>query len=431
MSNQNRTLNDIAWENLFARYNILHQVEANGHFQISAHQIKEEREPRLMAKFDHTVNLPKIFSQNKLAILPVTRGDYIISHFDAYHKFEPASSPVTKVTVPPHIQSLVSENLTSEAIALNCAVASGIVADFLEDDGLVSTVSGRMSSGSFSFNIDKLNGNSTHTVSVSNSQIEIDAAYEGFHSLALFEAKRDLADDFLVRQLYYPFRAWQNKVTKPVRPLFLVYTNGIYHIYEYQFEDANNYSSISLIRQRNYSIEDTEISAADIEQILHAAQCVSEPALPFPQADSFKRVINLCELLNGQDLSRDDITERYAFDARQTNYYTDAVRYLGLVEKTAGQTGSPAFRLTEKGKQIMRLNYRQRQLALCSCILSHKVFSESLKLYFNRGEIPTTREIVKIMKECAIYNVNSESTYERRSSTVKGWLNWIVALTST
>lgn len=37
-----------------------------------------------MAKFDHTINLPKIFADNQLAILPITRGDYVIFHLDAY-----------------------------------------------------------------------------------------------------------------------------------------------------------------------------------------------------------------------------------------------------------------------------------------------------------------------------------------------------------
>lgn len=81
--------------------------------------------------------------------------------------------------------------LVSEAIALNCANACGILSDFLEDDALVSTVSGRMSSGGFGFNIETDTG--TKYVTVSNSQIEIDAAYEGINYLSLFEAKRDLS----------------------------------------------------------------------------------------------------------------------------------------------------------------------------------------------------------------------------------------------
>ena len=55
-------LNDAAWENLFEKYHILSELEQNGHFIISAGQIKEFREPRLMTKFDHKVNLPAVFS---------------------------------------------------------------------------------------------------------------------------------------------------------------------------------------------------------------------------------------------------------------------------------------------------------------------------------------------------------------------------------
>ena len=87
MSERQKGLNDIAWEQLFKKYDILKHIERTGQFQISSKQIKEVREPRLMSKFDHTINLPQIFSDNKLSILPVTRGDYVIAHFDAYHTF--------------------------------------------------------------------------------------------------------------------------------------------------------------------------------------------------------------------------------------------------------------------------------------------------------------------------------------------------------
>ena len=52
-------LNQEAWEILFKRHKIFEEIEKNGVFYISAKQIKKEREPRLMAKFDHTINLPK------------------------------------------------------------------------------------------------------------------------------------------------------------------------------------------------------------------------------------------------------------------------------------------------------------------------------------------------------------------------------------
>jgi hypothetical protein len=92
MTNASQSLNEIAWEQLFKKYDILNKINEDGRFEISAAHIKKFREPRLMAKFDHTINLPKIFADNNLAILPITRGDYVISHFNAYHKFETSDS---------------------------------------------------------------------------------------------------------------------------------------------------------------------------------------------------------------------------------------------------------------------------------------------------------------------------------------------------
>lgn len=427
MSSSPKSLNDLAWERLFSKYDILNHIAANGQFQISATQIKEYREPRLMVKFDHKINLPKMFADNQLSILPITRGDYVISHFRAYHKFENDNAPVTRVSLPTYIQSLDSNNIHSETIALNCAVAAGIVAEFLNDNDLVSTVSGRMGSGMFSFNIANSNTNTPIQLQVKNSQIEIDAAYEGVGGLALFEVKRDLSEDFLVRQLYYPFRVWQSRVTKTVRSLFMVYSNGIYRLYEYAFQDKNNYNSLVLISQKNYSIEDTAIELKDIEAVLQNRIITMEPQIPFPQANSFDRVINICELLGEQELSRNDVTEQYAFDTRQTNYYTDAARYLGLLKKR--KDGEMAFYgLSDTGKKLMQLNYKQRQLAFCDLILSHKAFSDTLRMCLASGTMPSTAEIVQIMIESNLYNIGSDSTFERRSSTIKGWLNWILGL---
>lgn len=423
---EHESRNDAAWHLLFEKYDILRHIEQDGSFQISAMQIKEYREPRFMAKFDHTINLPKLFKQNKLSILPITRGDYIISHFDAYHKFEPVSNEVTRISLPFYIQSLNVDYITSESIALNCAYVSGILADFLEDEQLVPTVCGRMGSGIFDFKIRDVHYRNNRTVKVHNSQIEIDAGYEGLQKLALIEAKRDLSDDFLVRQLYYPFRTWSDRVNKAVKPIFLVYSNGIFHLYEYQFVNPIEYSSLMLVKQKNYTVdEDMTITTEEIEQLLDAVQVTKEPEIAFPQADSFDRVINLCELLQEHPMTREEITINYAFNVRQTNYYTDSARYLGLVDKQ--RNDDITFSLTSKGKSILHLGYKQRQLAFCKAILSHKVFADSLKLWFKQGEI-NNHDIVVIMKQNNLYNIESESTYIRRSSTIKGWLEWIIGL---
>lgn len=420
--------NDTAWARIFEHYDIVNRIENDGMFRITASQIKEYREPRLMAKIDHTINLPKIFRDNRLAILPVSRGDYIISHFNAYHRFEEINNTIISVSLPEYIQSLEYNSINSESIALNSASASGVLADFLQDEDLVPTVSGRMGSGRFDFDIANIDNDDKYNVVVNNSQIEIDAAYEGVNSLALFEAKNDISDDFIIRQIYYPYRLWQSKITKPVRPIFLVFSNGIYHLYEYAFEEVGNYNSLVLMSQKNYALEETDINIADIQNILNSVELIQEPNdIPFPQADSFERVINLCELLKERDLNRNDVTENYDFDIRQTNYYSDAARYLGLIDKSY-EGVTPVYSLNNLGRNILSLNYKKRQIAFCKAILSHKVFNISLRKYLENGVMPSRAEIVSIMRESNLYNIYKSSTYERRASTIRGWIDWIIGL---
>ena len=247
------------------------------------------------------------------------------------------------------------------------------------------------------------------TVSVNNSQIEIDAAFEGKESLSLIEAKRDISEDFLIRQLYYPFRVWNRRVTKKVRPIFLVYSNGIFSLYEYEFQNPDFYNSLVLIKQKNYSIEDTAIDLLDLQDIALGTSVIPEPEISFPQANCFERVINICELLNTQEMSREQVTEEYAFDIRQTNYYTDAARYLGLLEKHYEDGRKPIYSLSSLGKSIMNLKYKQRQLAFCEAILRHRVFKEVFNLSMEAGNIPDTSTIVGIMQKSNLYKVDRKS----------------------
>lgn len=427
MSSEKKGKNDTAWEALFEKYDILNNIKDKGSFYISADQIREYREPRLMAKFDHEINLPRIFAKNKLAILPVSRGDYVISHFRAYEKFENPRRHIEKARLPEFIESVNTKHITSESVAVNCALASGILNDFLEEDVLFPTVSGRMGSAEFYFKVKDNVSNSLLEIGVANSQIEIDAAYEGKNSLSLLEAKLDLSEDFLVRQLYYPYRVWAGRVKKKVRPVFLVYSNGIFYLFEYEFKDPYVYNSLRLVKQKNYSVEDMKITLEDLKDVLHRSVQREEPKVPFPQADNFDRVINLCELLYNRPLERDEVTQEYAFDVRQTNYYTDAGRYLGLIEKKT-HARKPVYYLSQQGRYVMEQPYRGRQLELCGRILEHKVFRDILKIYLETGIMPERKNVIECMKSSGLYHVDGESTFYRRASTVNSWVSWMTKL---
>lgn len=430
MSNKPKTLNDKAWEKLFDKHNIIKSVEDNGIYEITAKQINEFREARLMTKFDHRSNLPILFEENKLSILPITRGSYVIANFEAYHDFESPVTEINKVVAPDFIHSIDFENITSEATAINVAYLSGILANFAGEETFLPTVNGRMGSDRFNFNIYNKVSNRLQNIAVINSQIEIDGGFEGFDSLTLIEAKNSLSDDFLVRQLYYPYRLWQGKVRKHVKSVFLTYTNGVFNLYEYEFQEPNNYNSLVLVKQKNYTLEQEEIQIDEIIYMYNQVQISDEPiGIPFPQADSFKRVINICELLNEKEyLTREEITYNYDFDIRQTNYYTDACRYLGLVDKERDQNEGIKYFLTDKGKGIFRLKLKSRNLLFVKYILEKRAFNQAFHKYLTELELPSKYEIVTIMESSNLYNVNSESTYKRRASTISGWINWILDL---
>lgn len=419
--------NKEAWEKIFNKYDVLNKIQEQGFFEISSKEINEYREARLMTKFDNSESIPKILSKNKLSILPISSNKYMIARFKAYKKFESEPKDIERIEFPPYIESLDYNNISSEALALNCTYITGILEDFLEEEELVPTVSGKMGSGVFEFDIAQINDEKKINVTVENSRMEIDGGYEGVNSLALVEAKNVVAEDFLVRQLYYPYRLWESKITKKVRPIYVVYSNGIFTIYEYKFNDVNEYSSIELVKCKKYSIEDTNIDLGTIQNLLENIQnYVEEPKISFPQANSFERVINLCELLENSEKGKKEITEKYEFDPRQTNYYTDAAIYLGLVVKKGVRTKS--FELSKLGKRILSLNYKNRQIEFAKLILSHKVFHITIKKYFEKLEMPTDSEIVEIMKECKLYKIGKDSTFYRRASTIKSWVDWIINL---
>jgi hypothetical protein len=443
---EGETKNDKAWFKIFVKYDILNKIKEDGYFEISADQIRDFREPRLMTKFDHNFNLPKIFSEYNLAILPISRSRFAISDFKCYQKLPTEKGNVKNFKAPENIQSLDFENVTSEAIAINCAYVSNILADFLEEENLVPTVNGRMGSGVFDFEID-LESNSTTNFKVKNSQIEIDGGFEGLSSFALVEAKISVFDDFLIRQMYYPYRVWKERIYTPktVRNVFFMYSNGYYHLYEYEFDNPKHYNSLQLKKYQVYTLEEEEITLDDVLEIFNSVELVEEPEIPFPQADRFERVINICELLqDNRTLTNDEFTTIYSFDPRQTQYYTSVCRYLGLVEtfkikemelvKINGEIKSrlinkTKFRLTEKGKSLFKLSFKKRNLEFVRLLLSHKAFYLCFEHFLKNLELPTKNETIEYMKVSDLYNVGLESnTIGRRSSTVRQYINWITHL---
>jgi len=110
------------------------------------------------------------------------------------------------------------------------------------------------------------------------------------------------------------------------------------------------------------------------------------------------------------------------------DYYTNAAIYLGLLEKDKDLYGNILYTLTTQGFSLFDLHISKRQLKFAELILKHEVFKKALMFYFHKADVPTKREIVPIMKTSNLYGIGSDSTFERRASTVISWINWIIGL---
>lgn len=416
--------NNKAWNLLFKNYKIIEEVNKNGFFEITADQIKlSGREPRLMTKFDSSENLPDIFKNNNLAILPIKRGTYIIGKFQNYQNVVLDNNiDVETKFLPDYITTITYNNISSEAISLNAAYISGMLEDIIGEE-VKPTISGRMGTGEFDYSI-LLNDKNIFNVSVENSQMEIDGSYEGISKFVILEAKNHYMKDFIIRQLYYPYKVWRNITCKEIVPIMLIKHDNIFNFFVYEFENDDDYNSIKLREIKRFILGEpyNPIELSDIINIMDNIEFVEETnKVPFPQANTFNIVLDLLNELNVQDMTSGDVTDFLEYASRQSNYYLDAAQYLGLVTKNKKYT------LTEYGRKIMKISHKDKTLEIIRSILSHKPFYIAMEQQINNFKFDTDA-IAHSIDDCR--SELNFGTAKRRTSTVTAWIKWILDISS-
>ena len=411
------------WNDIFNDYDVLNKINEKGYFKITADQIRKYKEPRLMAKFDFSRQLPKVFKDNGLGILPIKNGEYIIGKFNLFETIKNTKYDevdVKKVELPSFIETIDPDNIYSESNALNVANLSGMFKDAFNEE-LYETIQGKMRTNSFDFIISSKNMD--NKIEVNGAAIEIDGGYEGHNKVVLVEAKNSMPDDFVIRQLYYPYRHWKDKILKDIVPVFFAYDNGVYNMFIYSFEDVYRYNSLKLKDIKRYMISNktSEELKKDILNNIELIDELPQDVVPLPQADSFSKVIGTLELINNEVNTANDIAVELGFDPRQGKYYIDALRYLELVQK-GNKTGE--YILTPVGFAIMNLDVHERNKKLIELILKHKPFYDVYKNYIVESEIMNREAIKEIIKK--YITDMSEETVNRRASTIRGWIQWIV-----
>ena len=420
---------DQAWRRILDdNPQILRAIQEDGFYVIEASAIKGYREPRLMTKFDTSVNVAKPLKNCGIDVLPNTRHSYVLGAFNLYEPFPDVTGIRPLPISLPDFETLRVDSLTSEANAINALIASRTLEEFLDEEWLVETFNGRMGTDDFTFDV-AVSGDGFLTIDVHAAQLEIDGGFESERSVVIMEAKNVIHNDFNVRQLYFPYRKYLNMVTKPIRLVFSQYTNLTYYLHEYEFWDPNNFSSIQHIRTQAYTFEDVAISWSDLRETWERTAVETDDnqataPIQFIQADRFEIVLALLERVKaeGGDMLTSDVAEFIGYVPRQAAYYPSAGQYLGLFDRS--ERGH--VRLTPLAEAILDFRYRDRQLAYVALMFRHEIFHRLFGIAFRSGTMPEKGDAIAVMAELNV--CNEGETMRRRATTVISWLNWIMAL---
>lgn len=376
---------------------------------VTAKEIKDsvKEEPRLMAKIDEESDLPSIFKEHGVFILPVDRSTYTILKGKGYHALEPIQSePAKHLTDIPF--PLSSEGVNSESAFLDYSYSTGLLGQFTGVNNLYFASRGRRTTPQFRFSVGGID------LTVDGAQIEIDGGYENVEQIVLVEAKIGVPASFIIRQLYYPYRTLYSD-KKSIRNIFFCYEpmEQTYLFYEYDFQYPFQYDSMQFIKSGKYKIVFKPVAIKEYQQVTPDKE---KPRIP--QADDLDKIIELpFRVAEGIDTA-EKMAKHFQFDKRQSSYYREAAEILGLVE-----LNNHRYNLTDKGKQYIQLPTEVRMKYFSKLLLEFPVINQVfLNLSIERGKPVTRNEIIDILRENSSL---TGSTLGRRAQTIFAWFRWL------
>lgn len=434
MDPDHESSNELSWNRLFEALPILKNLEKNGCYEISAEKIRQyaKREPRLMVTFPNAASVPSILKNHDLGVLPIkSRGHYLIGHFDIFVSTIPGKevdTEIHKLSIGNYYDTLEVDNIARETSAILTAFNYGALAEICGCDynDLHITNYGKAFSPAFSFIIRNCCGGADYEIPVNRSQIEMDGVFESSDSVINIEAKIGSRDDFVGRQLFYPFHYLRQNTEKNIINVFLTYSGGSIFTHIYNIEDPSCYNSFKLEKICRFDLFE-EISINEIQDVVYFAQIAKEPEVPFPQANSFQKVLDCLDILQRRNyLTSSALATELGLEPRQGSYYGDACTYLGLTTKEK-YGSSYKYNLSNEGKTILQMKYKDRMLRLVELIARHDVFNYFLRQYLETAKPPTKEQIAEWLAHNTMKG-NEMSTVNRRASTVLKWINWVIEL---
>lgn len=251
-----------SWNKIFKACGIDQHDFDSSPFFVTAAQIKEacknfkntsDKEVRILCKQDTREDRPQVFIDKQLFLLPIKNGEYAIIKGEGYVDIPDLSKKSLHTYKSSFKLKLDTVGVgNSEMQHLDKAFAHSLIRHFIGDDSLILTIRGRKFTQQFCFRVGKF------PLTAKSVQTEVDGGYEGKNQVVLIEAKNSSASNTIIRQLYYPFRQWQEHTKKPVSTVFFQRTElgsqEEFLLWEFVFEDKCDYNSIYHKRSARYRI---------------------------------------------------------------------------------------------------------------------------------------------------------------------------------
>jgi hypothetical protein len=354
----------------------------------------------------------------------VKNGEYVLVRGNGFHVLEKLPEPPTvfRPTLDFELTTLAVGD--SESQHLDYCYNVGLIERFAGVTGLRPTIRGRKRMQPVEFFAGRVG-----PVNVSAGvQIEVDLGCEGRDDIVLIEAKVGQPADFIIRQLFYPYRKWKLEIPqKRLRPWFFCSTpvagQKLYRFWEYTFADDSQYQSLQYQRGEAFLVEPDK-ARMTVDELLrsHLAARRDKRLWDVPQADTFERVAELPLLVEqGIDTSA-EVAAYYHFDQRQSSYYRQAAEFLDLV-----CLDDKRYRLTDLGREYVSRPADERRKLLAGLLANFAPIRAMLELSSKAGGDGVSKKQIEDL--IARHSAIGKSTPGRRASTLLAWLRWVESAT--
>jgi hypothetical protein len=421
---------DDEWEVVFESLQLRNKLSSSEWVTLRASEIKSlGYEPRLLAKIDHSKDLPSVFKELKLGILPLSIDSYAVGFFNTFFPIGGLDPDRKKLKLGEAVfQTLNSQDFSSESSMLNMVQAAGVI-EKISGGPAHQTISGRRRTPRFDFEIEMKD--KSVKLNVTGAQIEVDAGFESANEVLLLEAKNKEIVDFNIRQLYFPYRTIEPQVSKKLRNFMVSREAGNLLFREYEFTSLGSFSSIREIDSLEVELSANSIPSRSKDLHLTASKAIANPQIAlatFPQANSISKVFETAKILVDNPRSIPELAFSFEFDPRQAKYYLDAALYLGLVLKPSRRGLDEKWRPSSLAIKLFEENSTSRDVELANLILGCTPFAIAFEACLSSSNVLDVETIAYLVKDEPEFDELSWSTTLRRSSTIRAWIDWVFSI---